>query len=134
MVESVVATAAEDQPGVSVRRGVRVAGLLAGPSAIPGIPHATGVHTAGGEQLHADLVVDAMGRRTPAGNWLTQLGARKPRVESEDNGFVYYTRYFTGATRPRRLGRSLVPMGSFSLLTLDGDNDTWSVTLFRADG
>lgn len=134
VIESVVAAAAEDQPGVSVRRGVRVAGLLAGSSAIPGTPHATGVHTAAGEQIHADLVVDAMGRRTPAVNWLTQLGAREPLVESEDCGFVYYTRYFTGATRPRRFGPGLVPMGSFSLLTLDGDNDTWSVTLFGPTG
>ncbi len=134
VIESVVAAVAEDQPGVSVRRGVRVAGLLAGRSAIPGTPHATGVHTAAGEQIQADLVVDAMGRRTPVVDWLTQLGAREPRVESEDCGFVYYTRYFTGATRPRRRGRSLVPMGSFSLLTLDGDNDTWSVTLFGPTG
>ncbi|MGQ0719107.1 MAG: FAD-dependent oxidoreductase [Pseudonocardiales bacterium] len=134
VIESVVAAAAEDQPGVSVRRGVRVAGLLSGPAAIPGTPHATGVHTATGEQIHADLVVDAMGRRTPAVDWLTQLDARKPHVESEDSGFVYYTRYFTGATRPRRLGRPLAPMGSFSLLTLDGDNDTWSVTLFGPTG
>jgi hypothetical protein len=51
-------------------------------------------------------------------------------VEAEDAGFVYYTRYFTGGTRPRRMGRALMPIGSFSVLTLDGDNDTWSVTLF----
>lgn len=134
VVESVVAAAAEDQLGVSVRRGVRVAGLLAGPSAIPDTPHATGVHTTAGEQIHADLVVDAMGRRTPAADWLTQLGAREPHVESEDSGFVYYTRYFTGATRPRRLGPALAPIGSISVITLDGDNDTWSVTLFGPTG
>jgi 2-polyprenyl-6-methoxyphenol hydroxylase-like FAD-dependent oxidoreductase len=134
VIESVVAAAAEDQPGVSVLRGARVTGLLAGRSAIPGTPHATGVHTAAGEQIHADLVVDAMGRRTPVVDWLTQLGAREPHVESEDRGFVYYSRYFTGEIRPRRLGPGLVPMGSFSLLTLDGDNDTWSVTLFGLTG
>jgi flavin-dependent dehydrogenase len=134
MIESVVAAAAEDQPGVSVRRGVRIAGLLAGGSAIPGTPHATGVHTAAGEQIYADLVVDAMGRRTPALDWLTQVGAPKPHVESEDSGFVYYTRYFTGPTRPRRRGPGLIPMGCFSLLTLDGDNDTWAVTLFGPTG
>src|SRR5262249_55246419 len=38
--------------------------------------------------------------------------------------------YFSGPVRPRRIGRALAPMGSISLLTLDGDNDTWSVTLF----
>jgi hypothetical protein len=55
-------------------------------------------------------------------------------VESKDHGFVYYSRYFTGATRPRRRGPTLCALGSFSLLTLDGDNDTWSITLFGVTG
>ncbi|MGH3602053.1 MAG: FAD-dependent oxidoreductase [Pseudonocardiaceae bacterium] len=134
VVESVVAAAAAHQPGVSIRRGVRVAGLLAGRPAIPGTPHVAGVCTAAGEQLMADLVVDAMGRRTPVTGWLTQLGARRPHVESEDCGFVYYSRYFTGTSRPRQRGPALAPIGSFSVLTLDSDNDTWSVTLFGPTG
>jgi 2-polyprenyl-6-methoxyphenol hydroxylase-like FAD-dependent oxidoreductase len=40
-----VAVAAAEQPGVVIRRGVRVTGLTGGPAAIPGIPHVTGVHT-----------------------------------------------------------------------------------------
>jgi len=134
VIESAVAAATGDTPGISLRRGVRVVGLLAGASAIPGTPHACGVVTADGEQLHADLVVDAMGRRTPTTDWMAQLGARKPHVEAEDRGFVYYSRYFTGASRPRRRGPSLCAIGSFSVLTLDGDNDTWSITLFGVTG
>ena len=134
VVEAVFAAAAQEQPGVDVRRGVRVTGLRAGPSALPGTPHVTGVHTADGEEIAADLVVDATGRRTRSVAWLAELGARPPQVESEDSGFVYYTRYFTGTTQPRRRGRALCPMGSFSILTLDGDNDTWSVTLYTASG
>lgn len=135
VIESVVATAAEDQPGVSVRRGARVAGLLPGAVvAKGGAPHVAGVRTTDGEALSADLVIDAMGRRSPSTQWLADLGARPPEVQSEDHGFVYYTRYFSGPTRPRRLGRALVPMGSISLLTLDGDNGTWSVTLFGTTG
>lgn len=130
VVESVVAAAAEEDPGVTVRRGVRVAGLLEGPSALGGVPHAAGVRLVGGEEIAADLVVDATGRRTPVLSWLAELGARPPLVESEDRGFAYYTRYFTGPERPRRRGPGLVPMGSISLLTLDGDNDTWSLTVF----
>jgi hypothetical protein len=79
-------------------------------------------------------VIDAMGRRTPTGDWLGDLGARRPYVESEDCGFVYYSRYFTAPSRPVRRGRALCPVGSFSLLILDGDNDTWSVTLFGTTG
>jgi 2-polyprenyl-6-methoxyphenol hydroxylase-like FAD-dependent oxidoreductase len=134
VIEAVMAAAAVEQPGVEMRRGVRVAGLLGASPAIAGVPHVAGVRTEAGEEIRADLVVDAMGRRSPARRWLAELGARDPLVESEDQGFVYYTRYFTGPTRPRRIGRALVPMGSFSLLTLDGDNDTWSITLFATTG
>jgi len=38
MIESVIAAAAENQPGVSVRRGVRVAGLLPGAVGEPSAP------------------------------------------------------------------------------------------------
>ena len=96
VLEAATAAAAQDQPGVTVRRGVRVAGLLSGPSAVPGVPHVTGVRTDAGEELRADLVIDAMGRRTRAADWIAALGGRPPQVEAEDKGFVYYTRYFTG--------------------------------------
>jgi 2-polyprenyl-6-methoxyphenol hydroxylase-like FAD-dependent oxidoreductase len=129
-VEAVVAAAARELPGISIRRGVEVVGLTTGPSALPGVPHVAGLRLADGTELPADLVVDATGRRTPSAGWLDAVGARAPYVESEDRGFVYYTRYFTGPDRPQRRGRALDPMGSVSVLTLDGDNDTWSVTLF----
>jgi 2-polyprenyl-6-methoxyphenol hydroxylase-like FAD-dependent oxidoreductase len=134
VVESVIAAAAVEHPGVTVRRGVRVAGLLAGASTIDGVPHASGVRTESGEEIVADLVVDAMGRRTPAERWLQALGARPPIVEARDRGFVYYTRYFTGPSRPPRRAAPLQPLGSVTLLTLEGDNDTWSVTLFGLTG
>jgi 2-polyprenyl-6-methoxyphenol hydroxylase-like FAD-dependent oxidoreductase len=134
VVEAVVAAAALDRPGLEVRRGVRVAGLCVGPSAVAGVPHVVGVRTEDGTELPADLVVDAMGRRTPSAGWLADAGARGAAVEERDRGFVYYTRYFTGPTRPVRHGPALQPLGSISLLTLDGDNDTWSVTLFGLSG
>ncbi|MFN2534330.1 MAG: FAD-dependent oxidoreductase [Pseudonocardiaceae bacterium] len=129
IVEAVVAAAAEDQPRVMVRRGVRVSGLLPGPAALPGVPHVAGVTTSSGEQLAADLVIDTMGRRSPSPAWLATLGARPPRVDADDHRFVYYTRYFTGPTPPPRRAPVLTPMGSFSVLTLACDNHTWSVTL-----
>lgn len=128
--ESVVAEYAMRQPGVEIRSGVKVTGLLTGSSAVPGVPHVSGVVAADGEQLHADLVVDAMGRRTPIVSWLNGLGARSPDVQAEDSGFVYYTTYFTGPVRPEPRAPGLTPLGSISVLTLSGDNDTWSVTIF----
>jgi 2-polyprenyl-6-methoxyphenol hydroxylase-like FAD-dependent oxidoreductase len=100
VIEYAVAGAAAEQPGVVIRRSVRVTELTGGPSTIPGIPHVTGVRTSGGEELRADLVVDAMGRRSRSAELLAALGAREPHVEAEDCGFVYYTRYFTSPSRP----------------------------------
>jgi hypothetical protein len=88
VLEATVATAAREEPGVTVRRGVRAAGLLAGPSALPGVVRVAGVRTDAGEELRADLVVDATGRRTRAAEWVVALGARPPRAEAEDKGFV----------------------------------------------
>jgi 2-polyprenyl-6-methoxyphenol hydroxylase-like FAD-dependent oxidoreductase len=130
VVEAVLADLAAEEPGIVVRRGERVTALLAGPAAVPGVPHAAGVVTSGGAELAADLVVDATGRRTPSATWLTGLGARPPQEEAEDRGFVYYSRYFTGPVRPRLIGPAITPLGSFSLLALDGDNSTWSLTVF----
>jgi 2-polyprenyl-6-methoxyphenol hydroxylase-like FAD-dependent oxidoreductase len=132
VIEAVIAAAAQEQPGVVIRRGVRVTGLTGGPSAIPGIPHVAGVRTSAGDEQHADLVIDAMGRRSRGLELLTALGARPPYVEAEDSGFVFYTRYFAGPSRPPLFGPPLLPIGTISLLTLDGDNDTWSVTVFSS--
>ena len=131
--EWVFARAAENAPRVTIRRGVSVKELLTGRSAIDEIPHIAGVRTSAGDELHADLVVDATGRQSRSPQWLTAVGARPPYEEQEDSGFTYYTRYFTGSP-PQRKASSLTPLGSISLLTLPGDNNTWSVTIFVSTG
>jgi flavin-dependent dehydrogenase len=88
---------------------------------------------ADGVEIRADLVLDAMGRRSPGLDWLEAAGAPAPYRESSDVGFVYYTRYFTGQRRPRQIGPPSAPMGTFSILTLPGDNETWSVTLYGSN-
>src|SRR3954453_3763477 len=73
VVEATFARAAEEMPGVSVRRGTAISGLIhSGRS--NGIPHVEGVRIDGGEELRADLVVDAMGRRTKLPDWLASIG------------------------------------------------------------
>ena len=62
-VEAVLAAAAESTPGVEIRRGTAVVGLVTGSRARPGVPHVTGVRTRIGESIPADLVVDMSGRR-----------------------------------------------------------------------
>jgi 2-polyprenyl-6-methoxyphenol hydroxylase-like FAD-dependent oxidoreductase len=129
----VFANAAQHEPRVTIRYGVQVANLLTGSEAIPGTPHVTGVRTAAGEELRADLVVDASGRQSCMPRWLGGIGARLPYEEQEDSGFTYYTRYFRGA-EPVRRGPTLMPLGTITILTLPGDNETWSVTIFTATG
>jgi len=130
VVEWTVATMAAAEPRLTILRGARVRELVAGTSAISGVPHVVGVRTISGEDIRADVVVDAMGRRSAACKWIVSAGGRSPIEEAEDCNFIYYTQYFSGPQRPRLIGRALTPMGAFSILTLDGDNDTWSITLF----
>ena len=132
IIEWAVAAMAQAAPNVTIRRGTKVRELITGASAVSGVPHVAGVRTTSGEEIRADLVVDAMGRRSQACEWIVGAGGRRPIEEAEDSNFIYFTRYFSGHQRPRRMGRALTPMGLFSILTLDGDNDTWSITLYTS--
>ncbi len=130
VIEYAVAATAGER--VDIRRGMSVTELVTGPAAVKGVPHVTGVRTSGGEELVADLVIDAMGRRSVLPGWLAALGARPLAEEAEDSGFTYYTRYFRSAAgeQPQFITGLLTPFGSFSLLTLPGDAGTWSVTVY----
>jgi 2-polyprenyl-6-methoxyphenol hydroxylase-like FAD-dependent oxidoreductase len=130
IVEAVLARAAADTPGLDIERGVAVAGLLmADRPPLPGIPHVTGVETGDGRLLHADLVVDASGRRSPLARWLAALGGPPPVEETEACGWVYYGRHFRSSdgSVPPAFGPPLQPYDSISLLTLAADNGTWGV-------
>jgi 2-polyprenyl-6-methoxyphenol hydroxylase-like FAD-dependent oxidoreductase len=131
LMESVFAAAAEAAPGVRVRRGTAVAGLVTGASALPGVPHVTGVRTKAGESIAADLVVDMSGRRSALPDWLQDIGARRPGEELEDSGLVYFQRHFRSAdgSLPPLLGPPQIHWGTVSSLTLPADNGTWAVVL-----
>jgi 2-polyprenyl-6-methoxyphenol hydroxylase-like FAD-dependent oxidoreductase len=130
VTEAVYAQACAEHPGVEIHRGARVRSLLV--ELDRAVPHVRGFVLETGEEVTADLVVDAMGRRSKLVEWLAELGATAPHVESEDSGFVYYTQYLRGSDAPAAMGPALCPMESFSLLTMLNDNDTWSVTIFGA--
>jgi 2-polyprenyl-6-methoxyphenol hydroxylase-like FAD-dependent oxidoreductase len=119
-----------------VDRGVTVDKLLIGDSIADGIPHVTGVRTRAGAEVHADLVIDATGRRSKLSDWLVDSGACRPIEESEESGFFYYTRFFRSRSGEVPTFRSglLTHFASFSLLTLPGDANTWSVTVFFYTG
>jgi 2-polyprenyl-6-methoxyphenol hydroxylase-like FAD-dependent oxidoreductase len=130
LVEAVVARVAATTPGVTIRRGVAVGGVVA--EGDPGdLPRIVGVGTESGEEIRADLVVDAGGRRSPLTRWLLDLGTRKPIVEEEDSGFVYYGRHIRVAD-----GTSLAPgigyHGSVALLALPADDGTGGIGIIAS--
>ncbi len=117
-----------------VRRGAAVAALIAEGEITPGVPHVVGVRTEAGEELLADLVVDASGRRSPLPRLLTAIGARAPEEEVEDSGFMYYGRHFRspdGEIPPLMCG-ILAPWGTVSTLTLPADNGTWGLGIITS--
>jgi 2-polyprenyl-6-methoxyphenol hydroxylase-like FAD-dependent oxidoreductase len=133
--EHVFARAAENEPGVTVRRGVEVTALDT--HQVDGTSHLTGVRTSSGEMLKADLTVDAMGRGSRLPRLLRGAGAAQLHEEAEDCGFIYYTRFFRsadGACPEPRTPTLVTPLGSISILTLPSDRDTWSVTFFISSG
>jgi 2-polyprenyl-6-methoxyphenol hydroxylase-like FAD-dependent oxidoreductase len=132
--EQVLSKVAAEEPRLQIRRGTGVSELTI--NAHNGTPHADGVRLDSGETLPADLVVDAMGRRSPMPRWLSEAQIGPVEEESEDSGFIYYGRYFRSpdGTTPQPFGPLLAPLGSFSILTLPSDNGTWAVTLVTSSG
>jgi 2-polyprenyl-6-methoxyphenol hydroxylase-like FAD-dependent oxidoreductase len=131
VVEAAVGRVTARTPGVELHRGVGVKGLLVGDVKGDGVPHVVGVVTEDGDEMHADLVVDAGGRRSALPRFLADIGARPPVEELEDCGFVYFGRHFRSAdgSLPPAFGPGLMPYDSVSILTLPADNGTWGVGL-----
>ena len=127
VLEQVIAVAADAQPGRTVRRGTGVAALLTRAGRV------TGVRPDGGEELIADLVVDAMGRGSRTAQLLGDHGLAGGAEVLEPSRFMYYTRYFRGP-RPELRAPRLTAVGSFTIVTLTADNGVYSVTVFAAAG
>jgi 2-polyprenyl-6-methoxyphenol hydroxylase-like FAD-dependent oxidoreductase len=131
-LEQAMASAAERQEGLTVRRGAAVGRLETRVHA--GSVHVTGVRTEDGATLCCDLVVDATGRRSRMPALLREAGGPEAAEEGGDSGFVYYTRFFRSAdgSTPAPRGPLNSPFESHSILTLPADAGTWSVTLYGA--
>lgn len=133
MIEWALRRAVSAEPTIRVEAGVRLAGLSVNSGRVDG------VHVDGSE-LAFDVVVDALGRRTPTAGWAAdaidarQAGSDAEKPESSDCGVVYYSRYyrirsgFELPDGPWVLG----PRGDLGYLgfaTFPGDNGTFAVTL-----
>ncbi|WP_433193923.1 NAD(P)/FAD-dependent oxidoreductase [Nocardia sp. CA-107356] len=118
--------------GVTVRRETPVTGFLTEATPASGVLHITGVLTAQGEEIHADLVVDALGRNSPASKMLTDVGAPAPKYDKHETGFLAYSRYFRSAdgSYPDQAAWPLEHHSSLGITTVPGDAGTWAVALF----
>jgi len=134
VVEAAVERVAATTPGVTVRRGVAVRGLVTSDGRGSLSPHVIGVVTENGDEHRADLVIDAGGRRSATPSWLEAIGAPPVLEQRDDCGFVYYARHFRSADggQPPLLGPPLQPYDSVSTLTLPADNGTWGVGLITS--
>ena len=124
--------AARATPGVEIRNNSAVTELVIGAEVVDGVPHVVGVRTESGDVVTGDVVIDAAGRRTPVPGLIEAAGGQRPDERSEELGFSYNTRYYRGATPPEYRGDLLSAIGSFSILTMLGDDGYWSVTLYHS--
>jgi len=124
----VLARAAAAQPRVEVRHRSPVTALVAEPGAPPRV---RGVRTPAGA-VHADLVIDASGRRCALDRWLAAAGARGRQVESAECGLAYYGRQYRA--RPADLPgpvttRVVAGLREFLVGIWGGDNDTMQIAI-----
>jgi len=119
------------EPGVEVRTGVAVAGLVVEPAAPEGAPPAVaGVRLGDGSVLAADLVVVAGGRRSPLPAWLAEGGVTIPE-EVVESGLMYFSRWYRFPHGPQALKDPKLggDLRYVKFLGVPGDGDTLSVTL-----
>ena len=123
-----------DSGRVRFRDGVEVLGLEAVASG--SLPRVTGVHltNASGSQesLAADLVLDASGRRSLLGRWLSEIDAGPLRKDSEPCGIFYCSRFYQtldGSEKPELGGVMGSDLGYMKYGIFPGDSGIFSITL-----
>lgn len=95
-----------------------------------------GVRLDDGEQVGADLVVDAGGRRSASGRWLREAGLPPPTSYEEPVGRHYYCRHYRlldGERYPADDVPIVQPLPYGTVLVFIGDNRTYSVAFALSD-
>lgn len=98
LLETTLRQRLQDHPQVHIRDGVQVTGLVAAENQgrVTGvrIQQRDGPARGTEETVHADFVVDATGRRSPAPQWLAALGYAQPEETVIDPHLGYVSRYY----------------------------------------
>ncbi|MEV4127742.1 FAD-dependent monooxygenase [Nocardia sp. NPDC049707] len=135
LLDHVVRTMVRERGGVTFRPECDVVGLLGDGRAVRGV-RVREQRLGATEVFEADLVIDATGRGSQAGQWLDQLGIVVPAAEIVDSGHAYATRVYRarpGAESGFPLilihadGRSGSPGGNATLLPVE--DGQWLVAI-----
>ena len=133
LFESALRRAVEDEANVNLLTNTRVVGLVSA-QVSRGVA-VTGARTDSGEEIGADLVVDALGRTSPLVSWLTSLGARPPVERRAECGLIYYSRHFRfrpGVEMPTVRSLHRVPRAEIGYMAFGmfiEDNRTFALVL-----
>ena len=126
LLEWALRRAVAAEQGITVRDGTQVRGLTVDRGRVSAVE-------ADGGTLAADVVVDALGRRTPTPRWLAGSGIISG-TDSSDCGVVYYSRYYRCRPGFRLPDGPFIlsprgDLGYFGYATFPGDNGTFATVL-----
>lgn len=128
VLETALSDAVWREPRIEMRLSEPVEGLAFDQDG--DVPRVVGVRSASGV-LEADLVIDAAGRRSPVGAWLTAAGCRDAVVENHHIGIAYFSRWYRlptgGPANPGRVRDVAVTPFAINLV-FPSDNLTFAVT------
>jgi 2-polyprenyl-6-methoxyphenol hydroxylase-like FAD-dependent oxidoreductase len=127
LIEWALRKAAVAEPRLTMCGDARVNGLRVDARRVVGV-------RVGDAAVDADLVVDALGRRTPTHGWLAAQGIDSEPPTSSDCGVVYYSRYYRcrPGFSPPDGPWFLSPRGDLGYLayaSFPGDNGTFAALL-----
>ena len=121
-----------ERAAVHILGGTTVEGLLAHDGDPPWVWGVRVAFEGKRRTIAADLVVDASGRGSRAGDWLAQIDAPRPYERRSPSGVLYYTRFYR-----RRADRdfpepgrepTMADFGWIKYAIFPADNRTYSIT------
>jgi len=135
LFEYALQRAVDAEDNVTLEASTRVVALMPDCDRAAGRVRVGGVRTLDGREIRAELVVDALGRTSPLGSWLTALGARPTLERRSECGLLYYSRHFRlrdGVEIPRNpflLGGPRGEIGYLAFAVFVEDNRTFALIL-----
>ena len=135
LFESALRLAVQEEANIELITSARIVGLVAAGASGRRCVRVSGVRTVDADEFEADLVVDALGRTSPVGSWVSELGAGPPLDRRAECGLIYYSRHFRfrpGVAMPTVPSLHRVPRGEIGYMAFGmfaEDNETFALVL-----